>query len=130
MKKHIIQGKSVLGTSLAVVLLATSIMGCSNGSDQQASTTDTQESQDTTQSQEQATTETETSTEAATETTVIKYGTHWVAGLDPNNVDEVTGEYTMAETERQAALAALDAVKSELNVEFEFVQYSSDVRNF
>ena len=128
MKKHIIQGKSVLGTSLAVVLLATSIMGCSNGSDQQASTTDTQESQDTTQSQEQATTETETSTEAATETTVIKYGTHWVAGLDPNNVDEVTGEYTMAETERQAALAALDAVKSELNVEFEFVQYSSDVR--
>ncbi len=128
MKKHIIQGKSVLGTSLAVVLLATSIMGCSNGSDQQASTTDTQESQDTTQSQEQAATETETSTEAATETTVIKYGTHWVAGLDPNNVDEVTGEYTMAETERQAALAALDAVKSELNVEFEFVQYSSDVR--
>lgn len=69
----------------------------------------------------------------AAEPTVIRYGTHWVDGLDPNRVDEVTGEYTMAraigEAERQAALAALDAVKSELNVEFEFVQYAGDTRD-
>ena len=63
------------------------------------------------------------------EPTVIRYGTHWINGLDPNYVDEVTGEYTMAESERQAALAALDAVKQELNVVFEFVQYSGDVQN-
>lgn len=62
------------------------------------------------------------------EPTVIRYGTHWVNGLDPNHVDDVSGEYTMAEGERQAALAALDAVKNELNVEFEFVQFPNDTR--
>ena len=57
---------------------------------------------------------------------VIRYGTHWVQDLDPNHVDEVTGEYTMNETERQAGLAALAAVKEQLNVEFEFLQYSAN----
>lgn len=126
MKKHVNHGKSVLGTSLAVALLASSIVGCSNGAEQADTSTQTQ---DTTESQatEEKTTEAATE-EVAGEPTVIKYGTHWVAGLDPNYVDEVTGEYTMAESDRQAALAALDAIKSELNVEFEFVQYSGDVR--
>lgn len=63
------------------------------------------------------------------ETVVIRYGTHWVNDLDPNFVDEVTGEYTMSETNRQAALVALEAIKNELNVEFEFIQYSGDTRN-
>lgn len=67
--------------------------------------------------------------EVPAETVVIRYGTHWVPELDPNHVDEVTGEYTMAEDRRQAALVALEAVKNELNVEFEFIQYSGDVRN-
>lgn len=67
--------------------------------------------------------------EAPAETVVIRYGTHWVPELDPNYVDEVTGEYTMTEDRRQAALVALEAVKDELNVEFEFIQYSGDVRN-
>lgn len=71
----------------------------------------------------------ETTSEApATEAKTIRYGTHWAAGLDPNHIDDVTGEYTMAEAERQAGLAALDAVKKELNVDFEFVQYSTDTR--
>lgn len=73
-----------------------------------------------------------TPTEAATAPTgdavVIRYGTHWVNDLDPNYVDEVTGEYTMGESQRQAALAALAEVKSQLNVEFEFIQYSADTR--
>src|SRR5690606_27121055 len=40
-----------------------------------------------------------------------------------------TGEYTMDEASRQAALAALEKVKEELNVEVEYVQYTQDVRN-
>ena len=62
------------------------------------------------------------------EPTVIRYGTHWVNGLDPNHVDDVSGEYTMNEADRQAALAALQAIKDELNVEFEFIQYAEDTR--
>lgn len=126
MKEHINRGKSVLGVSLATALLTSSVVGCGS-----QTPPDTQQSKDTPASQ----TETGASTDAAASTadapadvTVIRYGTHWVAGLDPNYVDEVTGEYTMAETDRQAALAALDAVKAQLGVEFEFVQYSGDVR--
>lgn len=100
-----------------------SMVGC--GSSETATTTD--EAATTTETTTQTTTE--TTTEAPAETVVIRYGTHWVPELDPNYVDEVTGEYTMEESSRQAALAALDAVKEQLNVEFEFVQYSDDVRN-
>lgn len=57
---------------------------------------------------------------------VIRYGTHWVRDLDPNFVDEVSGEYTMEESKRQASLVALAAVKEQLNVEFEFIQYSAN----
>lgn len=70
----------------------------------------------------------ETQPEVSGEPTVIRYGTHWINGLDPNHVDDVTGEYTMGEAERQASLAGLDAVKNELNVEFEFIQYAEDTR--
>lgn len=66
---------------------------------------------------------------ASGEPVVIRYGTHWVAGLDPNHTDEVTGEYTLGEAERQASLAALAAIKDELNVEFEFLQYPVDVQS-
>lgn len=62
------------------------------------------------------------------EPTVIRYGTHWADGLDPNRVDDVTGEYKMNEVDRQASLAGLEAIKNELNVEFEFVQYAEDTR--
>ncbi len=66
--------------------------------------------------------------EVPAETVVIKYGTHWVNGLDPYFQDQVTGEYTMGEADRQAAIAGLNAIKEQLNVEFEFVQYAEDTR--
>lgn len=62
-----------------------------------------------------------------TEPVVIRYGTHWVNELDPNHVDDVTGEYTMGEAQRQAALVALQAVKETYNVDIEFLQYPVDV---
>ena len=94
MKKHVNHGKSVLGTSLAVALLATSIVGCGSGTEQADNSTQTQ---DTTQPQatEEKTSEAAVE-EAAGEPTVIKYGTHWVAGLDPNYVDGMPKGLTAA----------------------------------
>lgn len=69
---------------------------------------------------------TESQPETPAEPTVIVYGTHWLNNLDPNHVDEVTGEYTMGEADRQAALEGLKAVKEQLNVEFEFVQFPNN----
>ena len=43
-------------------------------------------------------------------------------------MDDVSGEYTMPEAKRQAAIAGLEAIKNELNVEFEFVQFPNDTR--
>lgn len=62
------------------------------------------------------------------EPVVIRYGTHWVNELDPNHVDDVTGEYTMGEAQRQAGLVALQAVKETYNVDIEFLQYPVDVQ--
>lgn len=116
--------KKVIASLLSLVLAFTAF-GCGNSNADTGTTTTTTEP-------------TTTTTDAADDTTaevpqgeptVIRYGSHWVNGLDPNFVDEVTGEYAMNETERQAALAALEAIKTELNVEFEFIQYSGDTRN-
>ncbi len=130
MKGQMNWAKKVLGIGLSSAMVMTSLAGCGS----EASSSSTQASTDQTVSQTEekkeetaAATETQT-TEASGEPVVIRYGTHWVAGLDPNHVDDVTGEYTMAESERQAALAGLQAVKDELNVEFEFVEYSQDTR--
>lgn len=65
---------------------------------------------------------------APSEAVTITYGTHWINGLDPYYVDETTGEYTMSESSRQAAIAALAAVKEAYNVDFEFIQYPNDVQ--
>lgn len=131
MKGHVIWAKKVLGIGLASTMVAASLAGCGNA----ASDSGTQTTTDTTTSQTEETKKEETAASTETQTTevsgepvVIRYGTHWVAGLDPNHVDDVTGEYTMAESERQAALAGLQAIKDELNVEFEFVEYSQDTR--
>lgn len=70
---------------------------------------------------------TQSGSEKPAETVVIRYGTHWINDLDPNYVDPVTGEYTMSESNRQAALAGLEAIKEAYNVEFEFLQYPNDV---
>ncbi|SFC27352.1 hypothetical protein [Butyrivibrio sp. YAB3001] len=134
MKGNKILAKKVLGIGLSSAMVVASLAGCGNtasdngtqaGNDTQTSQTEKEQTADTASSTETEKTE---KTEASGEPVVIKYGTHWVAGLDPNHVDEVTGEYTMAESERQASLAGLQAIKDELNVEFEFVEYSQDTR--
>lgn len=115
---------------VAILLCASMIfsaVGCgSNSNEQNAQKSDATATEAATSTSDASSTEKE---EVKGEPVVIKYGTHWINDLDPNHVDDVTGEYTMGESERQAALAALDAIKNDLNVEFEFIQYSDDVRN-
>ncbi len=130
------KSEKALAVVLASVVAASTLAGCGGGNNAASSASNAGEKTSTastgsSKTSESASSEKTSSTTSETpsgETKVIRYGTHWVAGLDPNNIDEVTGEYTMAENERQAGLAALDAVKKELNVEFKFVQYAADTR--
>ncbi len=62
------------------------------------------------------------------EIVTIKYGTHWLQGLDPHYTDEVTGEYVMEASLREARYAAEEAIYEQLGVVFEYVQYPSDTR--
>ncbi len=66
----------------------------------------------------------------AEEPTIVRYGTHWTAGWNPNEIDPATGSYTMTdEADRQLRLAAEAAVLAKHNVKIEHVQYSQDVRS-
>jgi len=66
----------------------------------------------------------------AEEPTVIRYGTHWTAGWNPNEIDPATGTYTMTdEADRQLRLKAEEAVLLKHNVKIEHVQYAQDVRS-
>lgn len=103
---------------LILVMVVTVLSGCSKKSEDNTETV----SESTTASSQEV-------DSAVSETKVLRFGTHHVAGLDPNYQDPTTGEYTMPEAERQAALAALDAVKQQLNVEVEYVQYATDTRS-
>lgn len=60
--------------------------------------------------------------------TVIRFGTHYQAGDDPEYKDPVTGKSTMAPDKLQAAQKAMQTVEKELNVKVKWVQYSGDVR--
>ncbi|RIX53869.1 hypothetical protein D3P08_06315 [Paenibacillus nanensis] len=62
------------------------------------------------------------------EPTVIVFGTHWQAGDDPNWKDPVTGEPGMPPEQLLARQKAQEAVLNELNVEIQWVQYPSDLR--
>lgn len=138
--------KKRLGALLMSACMVASLTACGGGDDDTTPTPTPTKAPDT---QATSTPEPTKATEPADDTTpeptqeaapteeanvpqgdpvVIRYGTHYINDLDPNHVDEVSGDYTMGETQRQAALAALAAIKEQLNVEFEFVQYSSDVR--
>ncbi len=75
-----------------------------------------------------AATATPVPTEAPKEIVTLKWGTHWVQGLDPHYVDEVTGEYVMASDQREARYAAEEACLEQLGVKFEYVQYADDTR--
>lgn len=76
----------------------------------------------------QTNTEETNTTQPKGEPTVIKIGTHYVAGLDPTWKDEVTGEPVMTPEQVRAGEAAMQEVLDKLNVKIEFVQYPSDVR--
>lgn len=119
--------KKVVALLMGAVL-AFSLTACGN-EDAPASASSASESSVEESKQESVSEESTEQPTVPEETVVIRYGTHWVNELDPNHVDDVTGEYTMSEANRQAALQALEKVKQELNVEFEFIQYSGDVRN-
>lgn len=114
--------------SLMVILslVVAAFSGCSKKENNDKAETATET--ETTVETEQGATET-TETETAQEAKILRWGTHWVAGLDPNYTDPTTGEYTMDETSRQASLAALQAAKEQLNVDVEFVQYATDTRS-
>ncbi|MDO5326295.1 MAG: extracellular solute-binding protein [Clostridia bacterium] len=62
--------------------------------------------------------------------TVIRMGTHWKPELDPHNIDETTGNFTIGDEEdRLIRIAAEDAVREKYNVEIEYVQYAQDTRS-
>lgn len=60
------------------------------------------------------------------EIVTIRFGTHYEQELNPHYVDEVTGEYTMAEADREARLAAEQAILDQYGVVFEYVQYAGN----
>ena len=120
-----IMSNKLISLVLIFSLLVMVITGCSKKSDDQGNTTPTVAP---TKSAEQPDA-TEAPTDGPAETKILRWGTHWVAGLDPNYTDPTTGEYTMSEADRQAALAGLAAAKEQLNVEVEFIQWATDVRS-
>ena len=66
---------------------------------------------------------------AEEEPIIIRWGTHWVDGQDPNKINESTGTYAMTdETDRQLRLAAEAAVLEKHNVKIVHVQYAADTR--
>ncbi|MBQ8555458.1 MAG: hypothetical protein IJ438_06225, partial [Clostridia bacterium] len=66
----------------------------------------------------------------AEEPTIIRWGTHWVNGQDPNFIDETTGTYAITdEAERYLRLEAEKAVLEKHNVKIVHVQYAQDTRS-
>jgi len=66
----------------------------------------------------------------AEEPIIVRWGTHWTAGQDPNQIDETTGTYSMTdEADRLLRLAAEAAVLEKHNVKIVHVQYAQDVRS-
>ncbi len=127
--------KKLLSLVLSAAMVF-SLAAC--GDDKPASTSTTPSEPGTEESSEPGSAESEPSSQEGGEESggapegepvVIRYGTHWVNELDPNKTDDVTGEYTMEESRRQAALAGLAAIKEAYNVEFEFLQYPVDVQS-
>jgi len=121
--------KKRLSIVLILMMFVALFSGCSGGG---TKTTVDSDSNDTSTVTTNQTDETEADvgdTGISEEPIVIRWGWHNMKNLDPYWVDEATGEYTMDEASRQAALAALEKVKEELNVEVEFIQYTQDVRS-
>ena len=62
------------------------------------------------------------------ETVTIKFGTHARHDDDPTYIDPVTGECPMEPEDREAYLAAMEAVLDTYNVQIEWVEYTKDVQ--
>ena len=114
--------------ALAMVLsamMALSLAGCGgDGGDQKSSqpSDSSQPSTEESKSEESSSDAGEAGNEVSGEPVVIRYGTHWINDLDPYHTDDVSGDYTMEESRRQASIKALEAIKEAYNVEFEFLQ--------
>ena len=115
----------LVAISMSTLMLVGGLTGCGS-SEKKANTA---QSDAVTEKSEQQIDQTTSTTQENTEPVTIRLGWHNMKNLDPYFVDEATGEYTMPEANRQAALAALEKVKEELNVEIEYIQYAQDVRN-
>ena len=119
--------------ALAMVLsamMALSLAGCGgDGGDQKSSqpSDSSQPSTEESKSEESSSDAGEAGNEVSGEPVVIRYGTHWINDLDPYHTDDVSGDYTMEDSRRQASIKALEAIKEAYNVEFEFLQYPNDV---
>ncbi len=66
--------------------------------------------------------------ETGGKTQVIRIGTHAQAEDDPYLKNATTGEVDMDPKKQKVSIAALEKVKEELNVEIQFLQYSSDLK--
>lgn len=121
--------------STACILLTASMVvfaSCSSGgggTNNDQSTTQSGTASETVTDAASEPKETDGGADVPAETATIRWGTHWVNGSDPYYTDPTTGEFTMAEAERQATIAALDKAKEQLNVEVEYVQYAQDTRS-
>lgn len=120
--------KKVLALLLSTAMVL-SVSACGDNNTQQSSDQPSSSTPSSEQPSKSETPSKESEPPAPAEPTVIRFGTHWVRDLDPNWTDDVTGEHAMDEAKRQAALAALEAVKNELNVEIEFLQFPNDVQS-
>ena len=128
--------KSVLAVLMMACMLF-SLTACGGGNTNTPDPTPTQaadpgktdptKAPDPTKAADPTTAPTETPDEPK-EIVTIKYGTHWLEGLDPHYTDEVTGEYKMEASQREARYAAEAAIYEELGVVFEYIQYPSDTR--
>lgn len=66
--------------------------------------------------------------EGPKEIVTIRYGTHYLQGLDPHWTNEITGEFAMAADQREARYAAEQAILEQLGVVFEYVEYPSNTK--
>ena len=120
--------KKLTKSVIAMLMMACMLFGltaCGNGSTGDETPTPTQGTENP-GTENPDTTPEPTKSEEPKEVVTIRYGTHWVNGLDPHYTDEVTGEYVMAADQREARYAAEEAIYEELGVVFEYVQFAGN----